>query len=231
VGYLRRSFGETEALNRATILAIAAPRRGGVLLDIGCGDGQFTRVLGEHIGAGHLVGVERREDLADLAEACGVDVHRHDIEHGLPVADSSADVVVANQIIEHVAHTDGFMREIRRVLTPNGYAVVSTNNLSSLHNIASLAMGWQPMPAHVSDEVVGIGNPFDPHRGAPGSPGHMHLRLFTSRALRELAAHHGLALDEARGAGFYPFPPVVASFAARVAGRWAAYIVHRYRRG
>jgi hypothetical protein len=47
-------------------------------------------------------------------------------------------------VIEHLPATDNFMREIARVLAQEGYAPVSTNNLSCWHNVASLALGWQP---------------------------------------------------------------------------------------
>ena len=134
----------------------------------------------------------------------------------------------SNQVIEHLPQTDHFMREIRRVLAPGGYAVVSTNNLASLHNIVSLLAGYQPPPCHVSDEQIGLGNPMNAHRGDPGAAGQMHLRIFTGRALAELAQLHGLRVDVARTAGFYPLPPRLATIADRVAPRYGAFLVQRY---
>ena len=56
----------------------------------------------------------------------------------------------------------------------------------------------------------------------------MHLRLFTSRALADLARYHGLKVGMTRTAGFYPLPPFLARVATLLASRWGAYLVHRY---
>jgi SAM-dependent methyltransferase len=228
MGYMTTMFEATEELNRRTILDAATPRPGATLLDLGCGDGVFTERIARHVGAGSVLGLELIEPLAEAAEARGIEVHRADLAEKLPFEDASIDVVHSNQVIEHLPGTDHFMREIRRVLRPGGYAVVSTNNLASLHNIVSLIAGYQPPPCHVSDEQIGVGNPMNAHRGAPGAAGQMHLRVFTGRALGELAELHGLRVEVAKTAGFYPLPPRVAAVAGRVAPRWGAFLVQRY---
>ena len=78
------------------------------------------------------------------------------------------------------------------------------------------------------DEQVGVGNPMNAHRGNPGAAGQMHLRVFTGRALAELAELHGLKVEVARTAGFYPLPPRLATIADRVAPRYGAFLVQRY---
>jgi SAM-dependent methyltransferase len=226
--YLKRVFKDTEEVNRRAILAAAQPRPGATLVDLGCGGGEFTERVAAAVGAGRVIGVELIEPLAAAAEQRGIEVRRADLAERLPFDDGSVDVVHSNQVIEHLPGTDQFMREIRRVLAPGGYAVVSTNNLASLHNIASLVAGYQPTPCHVSDERVGVGNPMNAYGGAPGAAGQMHLRIFTGRALAELAELHGLRVDLERTAGFYPLPPRAAEVATRVAPRWGAFLVQRY---
>ena len=226
--YLKRIFKETEEVNRRAILAAAEPRHGATLVDLGCGGGEFTERVAAAVGAGRVIGVELIEPLAAAAEARGIEVRRADLADRLPFDDGSVDVIHSNQVIEHLPGTDQFMREIRRVLAPGGYAVVSTNNLASLHNIGALVAGFQPTPCHVSDEQVGIGNPMNAYGGAPGAAGQMHLRVFTGRALAELAQLHGLRVDLQRTAGFYPLPPRAAEVATRLAPRWGAFLVQRY---
>jgi SAM-dependent methyltransferase len=46
----------------------------------------------------------------------------------LPVADASVDLVVSFETIEHVPDAEALVREIRRVLTPRGWLVLSTPN-------------------------------------------------------------------------------------------------------
>src|SRR3712207_5135102 len=165
MGYLVRVFAATEEVNRRAILAAMDPRPGAVLVDLGCGDGTFTARVARRVGARRTVGVELIEPLAAEAERRGIQVERADLGERLPFGDGTVDVVHSNQVIEHLRGTDRFMREIRRILRPGGYAVVSTNNLASLHNIASLVAGYQPPPCHVSNERVGVGNPLNAHGG------------------------------------------------------------------
>lgn len=47
----------------------------------------------------------------------------------LPYPDDHADVVLAGEIVEHVVDTEGFLREIARVLRPGGALVLSTPNI------------------------------------------------------------------------------------------------------
>src|SRR5262249_52746004 len=148
------------------ILDTMPPRAGARMLDLGCSDGRWTLDVARHVGTTNIHGVEMLEARAEEARERGVDVLVADLSAPLTAyEDASFDVIHSNQVIEHIRDTDCFLREIRRLLRPGGYAVVSTNNLSSWHNIVSLVLGWQPMPCNVSDEVS-VGNPFDLSHGA-----------------------------------------------------------------
>ena len=231
VGYLERNFAATEDENRAAIRAALLPRPGGVLVDLGCGDGVFTADVGRCVGAARVVGVEFVDAIAERAREAGVQVVVADLGGRLPIDDASVDAVHSNQVIEHLPRTDHFLAEVRRILKPDGYAVISTNNLASWHNIVSLTMGWQPFPSHVSDDVY-VGNPLNFAPGPTGLgavPGQTHLRVFTGRALAELGRHHGLEPEVQKAAGYYPLPPRAARLAARWDPRHGAFLVHRFR--
>lgn len=214
--------------NRRAILALTQPRVGGTVLDVGCADGSDTERLVGKIGASSAIGLELADQFIAPARARGVDVRQADIQQSWPVEDASVDVVHSNQVIEHLAETDHFMREIRRVLRPDGYAIVSTNNLASWHNIFALILGWQPLPSHVSDDVV-VGNPLAMEETRYGERIHRHLRIFTGKALSDLAKAHGLQLDRAVGSGYYPLGPRASRLMARIDARHAAYLVQRYK--
>jgi SAM-dependent methyltransferase len=148
-----------------------------------------------------------------------------DVNDGLPYEDGSFDLVHANQVIEHLRGTDDFLREAKRVCAPGGRVVLSTNNLASWHNVASLVLGFQPFPNHVSDEIH-VGNPLDPRRNRRHADvGQTHLRVFTTRALTELAEVHGLESDRVMMNGYYPLQPRAARIASRVDPRHAAFMV------
>jgi SAM-dependent methyltransferase len=228
--YLERVFRATEGENRRVILRLVPEGHGGSLLDLGTSTGEFTVEVAERIGATRVAGVELIGKHAAAARARGIEVTCADLDDGVPFADGEFDMVHANQVIEHVRRTDVFLRGIRRVLRPGGLALISTNNFSSWHNIGSLALGYQPTPAHVSDELI-VGNPLDPLRGDRHKDlGRTHLRLFTGRALTELCAVHGLERVCLRTSGYYPLPPRVGRAVVRVDPLHGAFLVALMRR-
>lgn len=230
MSYLERVFRATEEENRRAVLGMLPVARGGTLLDLGTHAGEFTVRVAERLGAERTAGVELIEDHAEAARARGIEVARADLDGGLPYGDGEFDTVHANQVIEHVRATDVFVSEIRRVLAPGGLACISTNNLSSWHNIFSLTLGLQPMPMHVSDEII-LGNPLNPEHGEPHPDrGRSHLRLFTARALSELCALHGLERVGLRTVGYYPLPPRMARLAARLDPLHGAFLIGLFER-
>lgn len=96
----------------------------GKLLDVGSGRGSFS--IG-FLRNGHQVSaVDKFDDcVGHLSSIC--DSKKCDIENeSLPYEDSSFDWVFSKSVIEHVENTDRFMKEIFRVLKPQGRAVIMT---------------------------------------------------------------------------------------------------------
>lgn len=230
-GYLQRLFRATEEANRRAILYALPDGCGGDVLDLGTHDGQFTARVAARTRADHVHGIEFIAVHAQMARARGIQVVEADLEEGLPFDSAEFDVITANQVIEHLRNTDLFLSEIRRVLRPGGLACISTNNLSSWHNVIALVLGFQPNPMHVSDEII-VGSPINPEHGlAHEDEGRVHVRLYTGRALSEHAGHHGLQTVSMRTVGYYPLPPKLASFATRVDGLHGAFLVGLFTTG
>ena len=119
------------------------------------------------------------------------------------------DVVTSNQVIEHLHNTDRFVSEAFRTLRPGGLLCVSTENLASWHNIASLLLGWQAFSlTNVSKYRPGLGNPLANWRNhdEPIEDGWLHQRLFSYRGLIELAESVGFTNVRIHGSGYYPLP-------------------------
>jgi SAM-dependent methyltransferase len=190
------------------------------LLDLGCDAGGRTAWIAERVGARVMHGLEIAADRAEIAASRGVEVSLGDLSQPFPYEDESFDLVVSNQVIEHVVDTDNFVREAYRVLKPGGRAVISTENLASWHNVASLFLGWQPFSlTNVSEAAMSVGNPLGIHRGERGQA-RGHLRVFAYRGLRELFVLHGFTVMDILGAGYYP----LLTSLARVDPRHAAFI-------
>jgi len=166
---------------------VAGEHRDPTLLDVGCWDGELSGRCGAALGAKRMLGVEVYEGPAAEAEAKGLEVARVDLETGrFPWEDGSVDVVVCNQVLEHLKNVWLPMTEIHRVLRPGGHAVLSVPNLASLHNRVMLALGRQP----TSIRVLGP-----------------HVRGYAFREFRDLVALGGAyEVQRALTAGFYPLP-------------------------
>lgn len=103
--------------------------KGKVVLDIACGSGYGTKLLAQN--AKKVYGVDIDKDTVAYAEkhygAKNIEYRVGDGE-SIPLEDNSVDVVITFETIEHIKDYKRFMDEVRRVLKPDGLAVVSTPN-------------------------------------------------------------------------------------------------------
>lgn len=207
-----KMYGAASDLNRANLVSLLQEgARGPVerLIDIGCDDGAWTIQLARATGTSEVHGVEIVSAAADEAERRGIHVWR--IDANLPLASipgDTFDAVHSNQVIEHVANVDTFVSEVHRILRPGGYAVVSTENGSSWHNIGAAVLGWQIFSlTNVSGKAAGLGNPWALQRGSDAfSPAWRHRTIFNYRGLVEMFEVHGFREVTVRGAGYFPLP-------------------------
>ncbi len=126
--------GSAPSVVHATILRLAAPLPPGRALDAPCGTGDVALALA---AAGWQVTGGDRDPLS--ARARGVSTTRLDLESPLPFADSSFDLVVVSEGIEHVEAQAALLREAARVLSPGGALVLSTPNVLGRPSRRSLA--------------------------------------------------------------------------------------------
>ena len=192
--------------NKKANLKLLRPMPQARILEVGPGDENIAVQAGQILGAVQTTGLEYY-GCAAAASKPGFQVLECDInEERWPFADGSFDVILGNQVIEHLPNTDHFMKEIARLLSDRGYAVISTPNLGSFVNIAMLLFTWQGNHNHVSDEFCGLGNPLSGMRWhARVRNPRQHMRLFTLRALCDLAKVHGLKTEQRHG-GCYGIP-------------------------
>ena len=111
---------------RLAIIERYLPLRGRRVLDLGCGLGEYVRgferagaeALGCDVAADRLVEGRRRGAHGLVAAAA----------EALPFRDGALDVVVLNEVIEHVADEAATLREVARVLAPEGRALIYAPN-------------------------------------------------------------------------------------------------------
>lgn len=103
------------------ILPLAAEELAGFgrVLDVGCGDGQLSRLAAAQ--GSEVVGVDPTRSCLDVAvERGGAVVYARAEAAALPLADASVDAVVACLVFEHVDAVDAAIAEVARVLRPGG---------------------------------------------------------------------------------------------------------------
>ncbi len=167
----------------------------GRILDLGCGHGSNSRVLFGDRPDLDVIGL----DVSAKAVTGYLEVRPGlvgDAEH-LPFTSDSFDLVVSDDVVEHLVDTDGYAREIHRVLKPGGHLALSTPNLAAWFNRISLLVGLQPAYSEVSFEKV---------FGRPGSDIVGHLRLFTCTSVVQFLEYHGFDVIEVRSAPFGALP-------------------------
>lgn len=101
------------------------------VLEVGCGTGGFARHLGEQHPGWDIRGVEPSEQAACAANGRGCCVETGTFQ-ALPAEDSSVDLVIALDVLEHCEDESAAVAEAMRVLKPGGLFVLTVPALPSL---------------------------------------------------------------------------------------------------
>jgi O-antigen chain-terminating methyltransferase len=118
----------------------------GPVLDVGCGRGEFLRLLAE--AGWKAAGIESNPVSVAACRAAGLEVEEADALDSLARrAPASAGAVVAFQVVEHwpPAAIFRFLQEARRVLAPGGVLIAETINTDSLSALRAFFLD----PTHV----------------------------------------------------------------------------------
>jgi Methylase involved in ubiquinone/menaquinone biosynthesis len=208
---------------RESILKLLEENSRGEILDCGCDNGEFTLEVAKRISSCKVYGIEINQKACEAAKRKKIKAYNEDLNKKLSIISSSMDVIIANQVIEHLHDTDIFVKEIYRILKPKGYCIVSTNNLAAWHNIFALLLGKQPFPSDVCSDPS-IGKLYALWEGDAGS--FSHLRIFTYYGLRELFKYYGFKVEKIVGIGHYIFPKLFCL----VDKKHAAYLTIKVRK-
>jgi ubiquinone/menaquinone biosynthesis C-methylase UbiE len=109
---------------------IPSLRSGQRLLDVGCGPGTITLDLARAVAPGEVTGIDVSADVVAAAEAdrvaAGVDNVRFAVGdiYALDEPDGTYDIVHAHQVLQHLSDPVRALRELRRVLRPDGLLAV-----------------------------------------------------------------------------------------------------------
>ncbi|MDQ7908851.1 bifunctional glycosyltransferase/class I SAM-dependent methyltransferase [Phytohabitans sp. ZYX-F-186] len=173
------AFKDGDGTSHAQILDMLASAPPSRVLDVGCSGGrlaEFVRAAGHHVTGIDYIEVPSVRERTDA-------FHQVDLQYGIPEeVGTGFDVVIAGDIIEHVARPGAALREMRRVLRPGGQILLSVPNFGH----------WYPR----TRTTLGMFG-YD-RRGILDDT---HLRFFTRSTLRRLVRQSGLDILEERTTG------------------------------
>lgn len=149
------------------------------VLEVGCGEGNFARQLRQGC---EVWGVEFDRNSAELASRCLKKVLRgkYDQVAG-DIPGEYFDVVICNDVIEHMVDHDWFFDSIRSKLRNPGFLVASIPNVRHVRNLYELlvAKDWRYREFGVLDRT--------------------HVRFFTEKSILRTLRNHGFSVEKIRG--------------------------------
>lgn len=218
-GYFHRIAQREYVENIEVIRKMLQGIHGRSLLDIGCHDGSFVTEIGALCRATDIHGIDIDPTLVLKARSRGISAEIHDANQLFPFSDNAFDIIISNQVMEHIVNVDNFFREVYRILKPGGHAIISTPNMSSTHNIAFIVLGMQPPGINVVD--VQLGN------FLRGTKAEGHIRLYNVSIIKDFAAYYGFVLEQLVGSGLYLMPSLLSRWWNRLTPRYAIYLTFK----
>lgn len=148
------------------------------VLDLGTASGFLGRLLA---GRGHtVVGVESDREAAAAARPHYAALHLADLQQLVPLPEAPFDVVIAGDVLEHLADPAAALERAVAQLAPGGRLLVSVPNVAFLSVRLALLFGrFECAPRGILDRT--------------------HLRFFTRRSLAALLRGAGLTATRRRG--------------------------------
>jgi SAM-dependent methyltransferase len=160
-----------------------------VVADLGAGSGRDLEIVRRFHPRAKLIAVEGGTEYAQALAGKADEIHVANIERDdLPLADGQADLIIANQVLEHTKEVFWIFHEVSRSLKIGGHFLFGVPNICSLHNRFLLLFGKQPTQHKVCSA---------------------HVRPFSkgdTLAFLNACFPGGYQLTAFRGAQFYPFP-------------------------
>ena len=114
---------------------------GDVVLDAGCGSGEFGVLKKYGDKASKIVGLDLNGEALDKNEI--IDEKLVGNLEEIPCEDNIFDLIVCETVCEHLEHPEKVFSEFSRVLKKGGHVILRTYNIYSLRSLISFALPLQ----------------------------------------------------------------------------------------
>jgi SAM-dependent methyltransferase len=188
-----RLVDHNETYGRHLLNKVVQTMKISLCVDLGYGNGEDLHIVRRHHPTSRYIGIDANPHQPAHLQDSGIEHVALDLEtQPIPLENESADLVIANQILEHTKEIFWINHEIFRVLKIGGYLYLGVPNVLALHNRLLGLIGMHPTCAKLPSA---------------------HVRVFskgdTLWFYRELAGDFAV-VERFYGSQFYPFPRVVA---------------------
>jgi 2-polyprenyl-3-methyl-5-hydroxy-6-metoxy-1,4-benzoquinol methylase len=142
-----------------TVLKLAPDLNGKAVLEVGCGRGDFARLLARQHPSGRIIATDFSSSAIETARTKVANTHNLQYQvadaQDLPFDDNSFDYVISCECLEHVEKPQQMMSSIARCLKPGGGFIVTTENYFN-----GMILGW--MKAWITGEPINSGSGVQP---------------------------------------------------------------------
>jgi len=102
------------------------------IVDLGCGRGRFCFSLKER-GFVDIIGIDPVTEFLPLEEETDGLKFLTGTGTKIPLLDSSVDVIIMSEVIQHIPEIGSCLKEIKRVLKSGGQIIIFDRNINALH--------------------------------------------------------------------------------------------------
>ncbi|HEU5472426.1 MAG TPA: class I SAM-dependent methyltransferase [Actinophytocola sp.] len=211
------------------VLAAIAECPGGELIDVGCGPGMLVqRLLDTRPADFKITACDLSPAMVAAAAARAGDAGVHTMVariEDLPVPDGGFDVVLAMGVLEY-ADADQGLRELARIVRPNGLVLVTMLNPRSIYRLFEWSIWWPALRLLGRLEKL-VGVPVAKRHGAPITG----IRAYSRRALCGKLRDLGLRPEDVVYFDLTPVPPPFDRVVRKFSRRWRAHPERTATRG
>lgn len=122
-------------------------------LDIGCNNGLITVEFGKYLGLqpNNIYGIDVASFTEQIIEPIPGFVYKQYDGYHIPCPDNFFDIITCSMVLHHVEHFEILLKEINRVLKPNGLFFIKE------HYCYSIYIEWLILLEHVLYDIIDYG--------------------------------------------------------------------------